>query len=223
MLQRWVVENWPSARLPDAAQPEVSTNCVVELTAMSSSSGLTVMLDTAFAVFAREPQALAVADSRGQEPLHVAARRKCPALVQLLLDLRACPHAAGSRDGRSALHLAAASSDVESVRRLLAARANPDCRDQLRMLPLDIAARLRAQDVQEVHAAWIELIEPDGLSYGPSGHHGRIANRDMLVRQELCHVLTGIMGRQLARATSQPVGPAHDTLEQAGISEMPAL
>ena len=64
-------------------------------------------------------------------------------------DLKAEVDALGLLDGRSALHCAAAAGDAQCLKRLLLARGDPQRRDQLRMLPLDVAARVHAEEAQE--------------------------------------------------------------------------
>ncbi|CAJ1377331.1 unnamed protein product, partial [Effrenium voratum] len=146
-LRTWAGEHWPAASVDLPGTGEAAAR-LAALVAPSADASL--VLDVAFAFFARQPiTALEEPDVRGQRPLQVLARRKCPALLRLLLDFRAEVNAAGRLDGRCALHHAAQAGDAQSVRWLLAARADPQRRDDLRMLPLDVAARVRAEEVQE--------------------------------------------------------------------------
>ncbi|CAK9007055.1 unnamed protein product [Durusdinium trenchii] len=146
-LQRWAADHWPAAE----KKLEGGWPFLAGAKLMQQPGDRLMMLDTAFAAFARDPCALCSFDPQGRLPLHVAARRSGHAmLVQLLLDLQAEVDAVGQIDGRTALHCACAAGDAQSVRCLLAARADPQRRDHLRMLPLDVAARLRAEEAQEV-------------------------------------------------------------------------
>ncbi|CAK9007058.1 unnamed protein product [Durusdinium trenchii] len=122
-LQRWAADHWPAAE----KKLEGGWPFLAGAKLMQQPGDRLMMLDT------------------------VAARRSGHAmLVQLLLDLQAEVDAVGQIDGRTALHCACAAGDAQSVRCLLAARADPQRRDHLRMLPLDVAARLRAEEAQEV-------------------------------------------------------------------------
>ena len=143
-LQHWAKEHWPEKA---EAASGTSTG---PFWAATPSADIAAMLDQVYARVALTPQQLHETDPRGQLPLHVAARRGHPLMVQLLLDLHAEVDAVGQLDGRTALHCACAAGDAKCVKRLLAARADPQRRDQLRMLPLDVAARQRAEEAQEV-------------------------------------------------------------------------
>eukprot|EP00933_Yihiella_yeosuensis_P023704 TRINITY_DN18448_c0_g1_i1.p1 TRINITY_DN18448_c0_g1~~TRINITY_DN18448_c0_g1_i1.p1 ORF type:complete len:173 (-),score=33.14 TRINITY_DN18448_c0_g1_i1:22-540(-) len=108
------------------------------------------LLDLAFLISAREPETIFQLDCRGQSPLHGAASTKCPGLLRLLLDRSANVNLAGSSDGRTALHLAALAGDTKSAEWLIEAKADPHLQDHLRRLPLELAIRAGAEDVQEV-------------------------------------------------------------------------
>ncbi|CAL1148303.1 unnamed protein product [Cladocopium goreaui] len=84
-LQRWALEHWPIRPVLEAPPQDITILPLMALWAPVSASELPAMLDTVFASFAREPEALGKADARGQLPLHVAARRGNAALLQLLL------------------------------------------------------------------------------------------------------------------------------------------
>ncbi len=85
-------------------------------------------------------------DITGLTPL-IAAASKQPHLVPLLLQHGADPGATDGQWGRTALYLAAGSSDpaaVDAVRRLLDQGAQIDCRNLLGQTPLHIASEVSA-------------------------------------------------------------------------------
>jgi len=106
-------------------------------------------LDRVFVALVLAPEVLVACDARGLSLLHRAARRRRSAIVTLLVHLRAPVDAASRVDGRTPLHCAAASGDAKCVKALLKARANPGVRDMLRMLPLEMSARVRASEAQD--------------------------------------------------------------------------
>lgn len=95
------------------------------------------------------PTSLSTPDERGLLPLQLAARKKSPRLVSLLLCARAPADMKSKEDGRTALHDAAQAGDVNCVNLLLQARAHPEVRDHLRRVPIELASRMGHAEVQE--------------------------------------------------------------------------
>lgn len=173
-LHSWIAEHWPSCtttagswadEIPAAtpvphivggAESFLYSGTMLLLSAAlpqrapwpTSPRGSAALVDSAFIAAARTPRALSQCDARGLSPLHAAARRRSPQLVRLLLELRAPVDLVCDQDGRTPLHCAAAAGDARCVRLLLEFRASPSARDHMRKLPLELAARMRAEDVQ---------------------------------------------------------------------------
>jgi len=169
----WVTEHWPV--LPEQAEETGEVALVQPIVGGAESflhSGVTPhsrteksdgsiqwptkladlhnLIDSAFIAAVRAPQALTQCDARGLSPLHVAAIRRSSQLVGMLLTLRATVDVVSGIDGRTPLHYAAAAGDKKCVQLLVDHNADLHLRDKLRRLPLELAARVRAEEAQEI-------------------------------------------------------------------------
>lgn len=101
--------------------------------------------------------------------------------VRALLNLGARVDAHCTEDGRTPLHLAASSGNVEITRMLLTAQANMNALDGLNRTPLHAAVTWKAQDViTELlnHGADPQLVDIDLMS--PMSYAARMADLDLL-------------------------------------------
>merc|ERR1712205_8 len=137
-LQHWVASHWSRAQPP---------NLVCEKKWPVDASALDELLDEAFINTNLAANSVSKADDRGNLPLHTAARKKCPRLVDLLLCARASPNLASTLDGRTALHYAAQAGSTRCVSLLLEARADAELRDHLRRVPFELAVRMGHEEV----------------------------------------------------------------------------
>mmetsp|Transcript_19559 Transcript_19559/g.42775 ORF Transcript_19559/g.42775 Transcript_19559/m.42775 type:complete len:248 (+) Transcript_19559:94-837(+) len=140
-LRHWVSLHWPRIQ---------GTPVLPSGPGLPSQGDVSVLLDDVFIIMAQAPETLLEYDIRGLLPLHVAARRRCPRLLRLLLEAQVPVDSVAEADGRTALHYAAAAADAACTRLLLEARADPHMRDSRRRLPLEFATRVSASDVQDL-------------------------------------------------------------------------
>eukprot|EP00747_Dinoflagellata_sp_TGD_P191254 gnl/TRDRNA2_/TRDRNA2_54373_c0_seq1.p1 gnl/TRDRNA2_/TRDRNA2_54373_c0~~gnl/TRDRNA2_/TRDRNA2_54373_c0_seq1.p1 ORF type:complete len:227 (-),score=26.04 gnl/TRDRNA2_/TRDRNA2_54373_c0_seq1:52-732(-) len=158
MRLRWVQEHW--LRCPPQAELFAGYGGATSSAGAwpADAQSLVVLADETWVVVMQAPELLARVDAYGLTPLHIVCRRRCAVLCDLLLSLRAAPNTPSPADGRTPLHYAAAAGDERCTRLLLRARADPEVQDQLRRVPLQLATRVGANEVQE---ALLERMEAD--------------------------------------------------------------